>query len=45
MLKRILMGAGMAYLARKFMGGRRTGAYNNGGLGGFGGRGFGRRGW
>jgi hypothetical protein len=40
MLKKILMGAGMAYLARRFMGGRRTSAgYPNRGTG------LGRRGW
>jgi hypothetical protein len=43
MLKKILMGAGMAYLARKFMGGRRTSAdYPNRGPSRFG---LGRRGW
>lgn len=43
MLRKILMGAGMAYLARKFMGGRRTSAgYPNRGMRGLG---IGRRGW
>jgi hypothetical protein len=40
MLKKILMGAGMAYLARRFMGGRRTSAgYSNRGTD------LGRHGW
>ena len=38
MFKRLLMGAGMAYLARRFMGGRRSMATSNT-------RGWGRRGW
>jgi hypothetical protein len=43
MLRKILMGAGMAYLARRFIGGRRTSAgYPNRGAGLFG---LGRRGW
>ena len=43
MLRKILMGAGMAYLARKFLGGRRTSAgYSNRGTGPFGSSG---RGW
>jgi hypothetical protein len=41
MLRKLLMGAGMAYMARRFMGGRRTSAdYPRGG--GFG-RGLGGR--
>jgi len=44
MLKRILMGAGMAYMARRFMGGRRnmTPGYSRSG---FGGSRWGRGGW
>lgn len=50
MLKKLLFGAGMAYVARKFMGGRRETApgysrSGGGGLGGlFGGSRSGRRG-
>ena len=40
MLKRILMGAGMAYLARRFMGGRRSMSPSPMST-----RGWGRRGW
>lgn len=44
MLRKLIMGAGMAYLARRFMGGRRTGpGYSRTGMGI--GRGWGRRGW
>jgi hypothetical protein len=41
MLRRILMGAGMAYLARRMWGGRRMSpGYSRAGMGG-----WGRRGW
>ena len=41
MLRKLLFGAGMAYMARRFMGGRRgmATAYPRSGFG------FGRRGW
>ena len=43
MLRKILMGAGMAYPARKFMGGRRTSdGYSNRGMSRLG---LGRRSW
>ena len=53
MLRKLLMGAGMAYLTRRFMGGRSRSmgpGYSRSGLGGgglFGGSRFGRRdgGW
>lgn len=42
MLRKLIMGAGMAYLARRYMGGRRASTgYPRTGLG----RGWGRRGW
>ena len=50
MLRKLIMGAGMAYMARKFMGGRSrrsmSPGYSRGGLGGslFGGS-RARRGW
>ena len=48
MLKRLIFGAGMAYMARRFMGGRSRSTspgYSRGGMGGlFGGSRMGRRG-
>jgi hypothetical protein len=42
MLRKLIMGAGMAYLARRMMGGRRSNpGFSRTGLG----RGWGRRGW
>lgn len=43
MLRKLLIGAGMAYMTNRLMNGRRTGGYSRSGL--LGRRGWGGRGW